>query len=303
MGDSYSIFYWVTSRRIVYKNWAGISVVGTQDWVLSPGGADHMERAAWLTATVETGAKFGTVQSYDGAGMSAGIEHKIAIYPKTMEQGGLWGLLSKLPQCDGVMDLKSDLAGVDWFVDVRGILRKKSSGAVVSGAEIRTEFTPPQGTVPETGPAYNKAVKWAKQWADAFSDPATFRTQIDEAKRGLLNSHKDVESTVYKKYAGLDDASAATTKNISADLDLAMSFYHSFSVNAPTKARKILSDVLAVTVQSKASEKTFCKLLLKALGTSTYGNWKQRYLRTRTKAKNSGLWTASLFEDIAPEKP
>lgn len=257
-----------------------------------------MERAAWLTATIETGAKFGTVQSYDGAGMSAGIEHKIAIYPRTMEQGGLWGLLQKLPDAPGVVALETALGQIGWYVDARGILRKRATGAAVPAVEIRAEFTPPNGTVPESGPEYQKAVRWAQLWSTAFSDRQTFRAQVNEAKRTLLLSHKDIESRVYKTFANLEDASAATTLNISPELDLAMCFYHSFSVNAPTKARKVLEEAF----DGAPIESLFCQRVIRKLGTSTYGNWKARYLRTRTKAKNSGLWDASLFEALAPEK-
>lgn len=285
-------------RRVTYKQWAGISIVGSDDWNISPNTSEHMERAAWLTATIETGAKFGTVQSYDGAAMSAGIEHKIAIYPKTMEQGSLWGLLQKLPDCPAVQALETALAQVGWYVDARGVLRKKASGAAVTAAEIREEFTPPGGTVPNSGPAYQKAVRWASLWSAAFSDLTTYRVQINEAKRSLLLSHKGVESQVYKTYANLEDASAATTGNIAPELDLAMCFYHSFSVNAPTKARKVLEDALA----GNPTCEVFCKKLIRLLGTSSYGNWKARYSRTRTKAKNSGLWDADLFLEFVPEK-
>lgn len=287
-------------RRVTYKNWAGISITGANEWLPPKDSKSHLNRAAWLTAAVETGAKFGTVQSYDGAGMSAGIEHKIAVLPKTMEQGSLWDLVLKMsreaPNATFVL-LSRFRTELGWYIDDRGQLRN-TKGALVSAEAIRNEFAPPNGQVPESGPDFNKAVQWAEVWSETFADPATHKTQIAEARRSLLLSHKVVESQVYRKFAGLEDASAATTENLSPELDLAMCFYHSFSVNAPSKARKILETVLSNSPQ----QLDFCKNLIKSLGSSDYANWKQRYVRTRTKALNSGLWDVGLFQSVAPEK-
>jgi hypothetical protein len=289
----------MSPKRLTYKNWAGISIVGTVDWAPPTKSTEHMERAAWLTAAIETGAKFGTVQSYDGAAMSAGIEHKIAIYPRSMEQGSLWSLLQKLPAASpAVNNLLSAIKQVGWYIDPRGIVRKTATGAAVSAAEIREEFTPKAGVVPTSGANYDKAVRWAQLWSAAFADPATHRPQIEEAKRSLLLSHKALESRAYKAFANLDDGSAGTTTNLSEHLDLAMCFYHSFSVNAPTKARKCLEEALT----DAPEEKYFCRKLIRLLGTSTYGNWKQRYTRTRASALKSGLWTASVVDEFAPAK-
>lgn len=281
-------------KRVTYKNWAGISIVGTQVWNLDPTTTSHLTRAAWLTAFVETGAKFGTVQSYDGAGISAGIEHKIAVLPKTLDQGSLWKLLDRLPDSPAVLRLVAALQARGWYIDPRGQLRASTNGRLVSGTDIRSEFAPPSGTVPSSGPHFDKAVEWARLWSEAFSDPATFRAQIEEAKKSLLAGHKDVESEVYSRYASLEDASAATTQNISPELDLAMCIYHSFSVNAPTRARTVLREVLALGL----SERVFSKTLVTKLGTNTFANWKQRYERTSAKVISSKLWTQITLDNV-----
>jgi len=288
-------------RRVTYKSWAGIKISGTREFSLLDD-QEHMLRAVWLTSSVEVGGKYGAVQGYDGCGMSAGLEHKIALYPKSMTQGSLWGLLANLPRykSKAVEALIGALENKGWYLDAgRGVLRYRNTGAPVAAADIREEFSPPGGVVPVSGPSFDKAVKWALLWHEAFSDPVTFREQIIQAKAGLLNSHKDLESKVYKKYCGLEDASAAELgKNISPELDLAMCVYHSFSVNAPSKARKVLEDALKTS-----PEKDFCKKLISGLGKNDYANWKQRYKRTREILIKSDGFSKSLFgpDGIAPE--
>lgn len=285
-------------KRVTYKKWAGISLVssGAQgEYNLYPGSShSHLTKAMWLTAAIETGGKFGTVQSYDGAGISAGLEHKIAILPKSMEQGPLWKLLGKLPEEPGVLALKNALHAEGWYIDPRGDLRLQSSGALVRAEDIRNTFAPPNGVVPVSGPHYDEAVRWARLWSAAFSEIGTMNTQTQEAKKSLLLSHKDIESKVYKKYASLDDASAATSNNISQTLDLAMCIYHSFSVNAPTRARKVLQEVFDMNL----SESDFSKTLVNKLGTNTFANWKQRYTRTAAKVKSSNLWSQATMDAV-----
>lgn len=293
-------------RRVVYKSWAGFMLKGGIPWnAASIKKSSHLEKAAWLTSAVEVGATFGTVQSYDGAGMSAGLEHKIAVLPKTKQQGSLWPFLVKIEEAlepnlpRSIVALFSEFEKVGWFLDPRGILRDKHTGKIISGEEIRNEFSPPGGVVPESGPLHDKALRWIELFSAAFSEPATFGIQIKQAKLGLLNFHKDLESKVYEKYSSIDDASVAVVGfNISRELDLAMCIYHSYSVNAPTKARQVLKEVL----ERNLSEVDFSKAIVRELGKNTFANWKQRYSRTWTAAKNSNLFDNDLFQEnsVAP---
>lgn len=293
------------ARRVTYKKWAGISICGNKKWEASSiNYLNHLDKATWLTAAVEVDSTFGTVQSYDGAGISAGLEHQIAVFPKTSKQGGLWNLLLKLEEVlqnynPNWNALKNEFDKVGWYLDTRGILRKKLTGSVVDGAEIRNEFAPPNGVVPESGPNFEKAVRWATLFHKLFEDPDTFKFQIREAKNSLLSSHKDLENQVYKRYCNIEDASVANLgTNISKEIDLAMCFYHSFSVNAPNKARSILGEVL----RKSYGPLDFSKHLIKALGTSSFANWQNRYIRTRLAAKKSYLFDYSLFVSLAPAK-
>lgn len=291
------------ARRVTYKKWAGISIRGNTKWEPSTvKKTNHLDKATWLTAAAEGGSMFGTVQSYDGAGISAGLEHQIAVLPRTLEQGGLWNQLRKLDESlpdtnPHWIALKNEFDKVGWVLDTRGVLRHKTTGTPVGGAEIRNEIAPVNGVVPESGPDFEKAVRWAEVFNDLYEDPATFNSQIRETKNGLLSLHKDTESQVYKRYCKIDDASVAEVgTNISPELDLAMCFYHSFSVNAPSKARGVLTEVLGRGL----GPVDFAKQLVKALGTNSYANWTVRYTRTRSLAQASGLFDTGLFNSVAP---
>jgi hypothetical protein len=288
---------------VTYKQWAGIVIKGSTKWeATSVKRENHLEKAAWLTACVEGGGVFGSVQSYDGCGMSAGLEHCIGLLPRSMEPGSLWGLLSKideaLPDTSPTwIRMKNALGNVGWYLDTKGVLRKKDTGAAVTGQEIRNELSPVAGVVPESGPDFEKAVRWAETFNKLFEDPATFACQIRQTKNGLLESHKILENTVYSRYCKIENASAALVgTNISNELDLAMCIYHSFSVNAPSKARSVLEALLG----QGHGPLDFSKLLVKNLGTNSYANWKERYSRTRKYAKESGLFEESLFTSVAP---
>ena len=289
----------MTTRRIEYKNFAGFVIRGDKQWLPSTVNKEnHLDKATWLTSAVEVGSFFGTVQSYDGAAMSAGIEHQIAVLPKTMKQGGLWDLLMKIEESvesstsPTITRMFNKFHEAGWYLDPRGILRNSNNGTEVSGNEIRNEFTPLNGKVPSSGPNYEKAHQWIEIFSNVFSDPTTYPAQIKQAKLGLLELHKALESRVYEKYCNVKDASVAREgKNITSELDLAMCVYHSYSVNAPSRGRQVLEEVLSKNLKVQ----DFSKELVKALGTNTYANWKARYIRTWTAAKNSGLFCSSLF--------
>jgi len=293
----------IQARRVTFRSFAGISIVGDVKWDPSTiHKENHLDKATWLTSAVEVGAKFGTVQSYDGAGISCGIDQKIALFPKTMQQGELWPFLLKIEQGipsnnPNLVALLNEFTHAGWYFDTRGVIRHKNTGTPVTGAELRNEFAPLNGMVPESGPLYDKAVKWATIWHNLMSDPATFSVQIRETKNDLLTSQKDLESQVYKRYCNIDDASAAVVGvNITPELDLAMCVYHSFSVNAPGKARQVLMDVLARNL----GPLDFAKQLVKGLGTNSYANWRERYARTRTFIQTCGLFDMQVELNITP---
>lgn len=285
-----------------YKSWSGCKIPGIKEFELNTEQAKkHMWRAVWLTAKVEGGGKFGAINSYDGAGMSAGLEHRIAVYPKTMNQGSLWKLIRELElhaHCEALNKLFLALKDEKMFLAQDGSLRHVQTGRLISGSEIRNLVTPVNGQVPKSGENWNKAKEWALLFHELFSNEKTYETQVNSTIVSLLEGNQQKETEAYKLSLNVEHPTVLEYgENISAEHDLAWCVYHSFSVNAPGKGRERLQ------VSKPDKTKEWPKRLIRTLGTTNYGRWYDtfdggnRYDRTRVYAMSSGMWPEELFED------
>ena len=297
-------------KWVKYKSYSGCVIRDNVTIYPNPQTNLHMDRAVYLTSLLETAGHFGVVQSYDSCAMSAGLEHNVSVLPRTMEQGGLFPALNfirmAVPEraCPPLISLLGAFKSVGWVLDASGVLRDYKTGQKVSGQAIRNEFTPDNGVVPETGPKWEQAKRWALLYNALFNHSATFHTQIESAKRSLLLGNKAGEISAYKAICGVEyPAILMINVNLTPEQDLAMCVYHSHSVNAPSIARSCL-------IESKPDNTpAWPKRLVRILGTRKYGNWQDtatgtsRYDRTRIYAKNSGMWPATLFDNsgIMPE--
>lgn len=301
-------------RWVKFKSYSGLKISGTQTVPL-PRGDLHMDRAYWLTAMLEA-PKYGSVQSYDGAAMSGGPLHNIAVYPRNMKQGSLFPLLRQLeyvftPAVDNLWRALRDDAG--WYVARDGKLRDYNTGDVISGRAIRQEFSPTDGKVPRAGSSRKQAEKWIKLFHELFSDPLTFDTQREFAIDYLIRGQQAHEAKVYAHGDGDRDIrlvrapekDSLSSTHIPLELDLAMCVYHSHSVNAPAPARSVLVQTLkefeAVEDLFTQQSRLFSRRLIYLLGKKRFGRWrdtadgKNRYDRTRYWAKRRGLWPAEFF--------
>lgn len=286
-----------------YKTYAGCHIGGVYA-VPIPAVNLHMDRAFYLTARIEA-PLYGAVQSYDGAGMSAGPLHNIAVYPRNKKQGSLFALLRAIEYgSTGSQALENLWAAYEeqgWFVARDGVLRHLKTGKAILGADILRVFTPPYGDVPKTGPLWEQAKKWAVLHHEVFADARTYSAQKEYAIEYLIRTQKSVENGFYKDRSmytlRVQDIKAPTS--ISLEEDLAMCVYHSHSVNGPVPAATVLKQALS---QSKEGV-LFARALLKGLANYQYGNWKARYARTRKEAAQSGLWPMSFFTGEAAVMP
>lgn len=298
-------------KWVKYNNYSGCVIRDNTTTYPNPNSIYLLDRAVYLTSLLETGGKFGMVQSYDGAAMSAGLEHNVSVLPKTMDQGGLFPALNfirmAVPEstCPPLVSLLGAFKSAGWVLDATGALRASTGGQKVSGQAIRNEFTPDNGVVPETGPKWEQAKRWALLYNALFNHPATFHTQIESAKRGLLLGNKAGEISAYKAICGVEYPGILMVDvNLTPEQDLALCVYHSHSVNAPSIARSCLIE------SNPDNTPAWPKRLIRILGTKAYGNWKDtttggsRYDRTRIYAKNSGMWAPELFsgnDAVMPE--
>lgn len=284
-----------------YKTWSGCRIAGTEPFILNEEHkTNHMWRALWLTSQVEVGGKFGAINSYDGAGISAGLEQRIGVFPKSMKQGTIWEFLREMEvhsPCKSLQNLWDALKQEKMFVAQDGVLRHLETGKAISAQQIRDLVAPPGSKVPQSGPNWEQAKKWALLFHELYADPATFNLQVSNAISSLVASNQKDESAAYQSTIGVDHPSVLILgKNIDPEHDLAWCVYHSFSVNAPGMARVRLRD------SKPDNKKSWPQRLIKTLGTTNYGAWHDtvdganRYDRTRMYAMNSGLWDKELFD-------
>jgi len=283
----------------------------------------HVDRAFWLTAKVETGARFGSVMAYDGTGMTIGLDQHVAVYPKELskpddgnnldDQGTLWKLLRRLELIPGervsrFVQLRENLwnafSATNWYLAQDGVLRLYDSGAPVNGHAIRDEFTPRRGK-PTTKFQKEEARYWALLFHDLLAHSASWKAQVEYGKEHLVKRTKRRRVNVYANdWITVEafyprDVTALRVSDWSEEQDLAMCMYQSHSVNAPSVA----NNVLAKTFKHKDANPgdTWARRLIRGLGTSKYGRWDDdikygRYQRTRSAARASGLWSRRLFD-------
>lgn len=302
-----------------HKDHSGILIRGTERVSRKGLQTTHMGRVVYLVAQLES-SKWGSVQSYDGAGISAGILHNTAILPNAKKQGSLWALLYHL-QCavsdsEALNEIWNELVRHDMYVSGAPIhaLCHWDTGLPVHADDILDLLAPPGGKVPEEGPEWDQAVKWATLFHEAFADPSTFDAQFRFASDYLLSNRKGTpdRSELAWLYGGRNPETLLTISNLRAGSrtalthfeDLAIATYHAFSVNAPSRARKVLRQTRKEHEDIDAPfemHNLFYRNLVRNLGTNSYGNWKDdrrghnRYDRTRRAALKSGMWDPDLF--------
>lgn len=280
-------------RWAQYREYSGCLVPGTVK-VPKPANTLHMERAFYLTALIEA-PLYGSVQSYDGAAMSAGPLHNIAVYPRTLEQGSLFALLHHInvtaTACTEHRELFHALKTRGWEVRASGKLHDVKAGTLIPGRSIRDEFTPMDGKVPKTGALWLKATHWAWLFHRLFAAPATFEAQKQYSINWLVTTQKETENAFYR---GRNPKTLDTQGPdcLSPEEDLAMCVYHCYSVNGPAPAKTELLNAL----RSTGGGSGFARTLLRYLYDNAFGNWRIRYTRTREAALASGLWPRELFE-------
>lgn len=311
-----------------FKNYSGFMVNGVVPMPDLNGddNINHVKRAAWLTAHVESGGMFGTVISYDGTGVTACLHQAIAVYPSEMkeedgnaldDQGPLWKILSRMRMVSPRLPLFEKIDSVGWVLTQDGTLRYKNIGKCVPGSNIRVEFNGSQlGITPSRGVSRKNSEEWIGLFVDAFSYPVTFPMQIQIGEEHIVKratrvpcrysknkivSNKTIQEVVYTDPISVTRIGLS---GITPGLDLAMCMFWSNTVNAPGQSLRVLCRVLDLlsTLHAGTSqwEMEFSRLLIRALGNTSFGRWDDdlpngRYQRTRSIALESGLWPEDLF--------
>lgn len=284
-----------------FRNYSGARISGTVPYKL-PDPSTLLERSVWLTAQTESGGKFGSVMSYDGSGMTAGLHQAIAVYPREIresdgnpldDQGELWALLCDIKKVAPLIvdPLEIALLDVGWKLSEGHLYF--TDNRPVPGPIIRDEFTPIDGIVPRWGESWGSAKGWALLFHDVFASPATFVAQVEFGKRHFVKiskrrvpGHTETVERVLFGPAGLQD----TPTDPKDPMDLTAAVFFSFCVNAPGQA---LRDFSMAWAAAGNSADYFPRSLMRRFGMSGFANWKERYKRTRKEAMR--VWDKSLF--------
>jgi len=312
-------------KRIKFKKYAGLKIVGKVAQQPVNFESSHLDRASWLTAEVESGGKFGTVMNFDGTGMTAGLHQAIAVYPRYLDdekinndQGPLWKLLNRmrLLAYDSITLLRifDRLYDFGWYLAEDATLRYTGNGDIVDGKGIRDRLTGSRdGVMPLKGNDRAIAEEVIKLFHEAFSDHKTFEAQIAFGKEHFIKRAERTnlrfcKKTTHKRYRIMDvlyDPEFHMTHPESLpwdckEMDLADAMFWSNTVNAPGAALKVLCKVVDAGGRPKDfyTVRKFAKELIHALGTSSYGRWDDdikngRYQRTRKAAMQ--VWPKEFF--------
>lgn len=304
-------------KLVKWKKYRGFRIRG--DVPMEEPYRTHLDRAAWLTAQVESGGKYGAVISYDGTGMTAGVHQAIAVYPRELknedwnaadDQGPLWKLLKRIEAVYPEAYVFGRITRMGWYIANDGTLRHSDSGKLVRGLDIRKELNgAASGVTPVRGGGRMRATAWAEAFSDCFSQPITYPVQDDFGKEHFVKratrtrlrfTQKYKKVTIQDAVYGERHISCATLADLSPELDLAMSLFWSNSVNAPGFALKMICKVARFSPElGGKSTRTFAKRLIHVLGTAKYGRWSDdikggRYQRSRDAAMK--IWPKYLFE-------
>jgi hypothetical protein len=303
-----------TAKYQTFRNYAGFLVRGEARVQPPPKDDTHLHAAFYVLSQVEA-AFWGTVQSYDGAGISAGPLHAIAFSPASKTQGALWKLIAQIfAACPETTNHNVDKLRT-WFkangmtLTLGGVLVNSKDAKPVTGESIRAFVSAPQGLVPAEGPVFDRALTIALLFNDVFSDPATFQAQTNFTIQWLLQGNRDAEFAAYAKYSKTTITkvnaehylSFAKQLDLGSPLDLAMCVYHAFSVNAPSPAANELDKAMA----EKDSEK-FARRLIRGLGSRNYARWhdttdnSSRYDHVRMACAVSDRWLPTMLAEMMP---
>jgi hypothetical protein len=276
-----------------YKDYSGCLIRGTAP-IVPQDPSKHLSCAAWLTAEAE-GPSYGYVQSYDGAGISAGLLHNVLVLPKDLVPGDLTVLVRRL--LDAMPEnyhyaaraFEAELKTKSWTLAPDGKIRL-FDGKIVSGGALRNWAAPSDGRVPRVGADWEQAKKIAQLFHDLFVDRNGWKIQEDFAIAWLARGNRAAELEVYRKFSGqpdLDSFVSLPAKAIPDEIHIAMSVYHSFSVNSPKVAAECLARAW-VAEASQVDHVRFAKHLVRELGTRGRDAWhdepgdgSNRYDRTR----------------------
>lgn len=264
---------------VKFKNYSGVVLHGTEVVTSWPGinTSLHLDRCVLLASKLEA-PKWGTVQTYDGCGISGGILHHTATFPGKQELGSLWPLLAEVEKALG----KPLLDGIDLH---GGVPKFHATGVRLTGNVVRELFTgSPQGLtaspIPEVVAHRIEAVH------DALTKDAAKPAQVAAAKAWLVTMTGRLELPAGKSDLPLGTLRVADFASDSHEL--AMVVTRAFAVNNPAAAKTCFKATGPYYAPG------FEERVYKAFAASP--KWSNRVANTVTAVAGLGLWSPQAVE-------
>lgn len=268
---------------------SGVIVQGTKS-ALEWEGFDryaHIDRALLLTLAVE-GPKWGTVQTYDGAGISAGLLHHIAAFPANKTLGSFWPLYF---QC---IEVAPEFALADVKRNARGQVLN-AHGDALNGDMVRMLFTGSErGYTRQLTPEISARIESIHR---LFADPRTYAIQAEAARDWLWKTTGKYPVGIFLPVGNIPLRTSQVLRSSdfpSPEHELAFCVVRACAVNNPRDAKEALDDAL------KGDVDDFPRRLYKELREERK-NWVNRISRIATAAGRLGLWPKRALEQLAPQ--
>lgn len=227
-----------------FGNYSGYVIYGTEKIVESPifDKTKHLHRVLLLLSSGIESSTWGTVQSYDGAGISAGLLHHVATLPEKATRGGtFWALMQEF------QDLGLPrLAGVEMK---EGLPYDAVTKLPLLGDDIRKLFTGSyKGLTPQPPPP--GVLERVQLVHDLFANPLTRGAQLAAARK-WLNSVCSYPELAGALEPGTPSAPSGlkTSDFLSPELELACCVIRSFAVNNPAAAHSAIKQSLPVDAE------------------------------------------------------
>jgi len=261
------------TKILTYKQFSGIVLRGEEPVTTWPGinRLNHLDRCVLLAAQLEA-PKWGTVQTYDGCGISGGIIHHTATFPGKQDLGSLWPLLEAVEKQTGrpLLETVQITGGVPYF---------RTTG-IALGDDIRELFTGSRSGKTAT-PIPAAALANANAIHLALRSNASKAAQARAARTWLLRMTGKLSlsgiANIDKPMGDLE------TKDFSSPgMELAICVTRSFVVNNPAAARR------CYTAAGSPLKPGFIPALYRAFALD--GHWTNRLSHTTSAAERLGLW-------------
>lgn len=314
-----------------FRTYAGPMIKGTVPLSATEVPTSHVARAFWLTAKVETGAKFGAIVMYDGTAVTAGLDQHIAVYPKELknedgnaadDQGGFWKLLRRLEVLPGphyniqLGRLWDMLKQRNWYLAQDGVLRYLNSGHflnpvtklrvyfnagdVVYGYDIRDHLTPLNGVVPKSGTLRERADEWAQAVHQVFVHDQAHRTQIEFGQEHMVTRMKSRRLNMGTRATRWSRADAAYLGREISSLHVGHGGWHeeidlALSVYQSHSVNAPTKANQALARAMKGPHGKFPANLIKHLGNNAYGRWDDDLKTGRYQRTRSAALASKLW--------